>query len=129
MTPAPNGVKLVPKCLVGQKLTQSGARFDASGAQRIDDQVGQFVTGRGGGQPTERFDEADSLRRHALSASGFVHRHPDQVMNQQEHRQFLQYAADRLATKHVDLHRGLQMAKASFDSPSQTVRLGHCSAG
>jgi hypothetical protein len=97
------------------------SRFEASGAEWVDDEVCEFVSWLRGGEPAESVHKADAVGRHALSLSGLEHGHTDQVIDQEKHGQFFQHALDGLTTQHLHPHRGLEMPKAGFDIPAQPI--------
>jgi hypothetical protein len=48
--------------------------------------------------------------------------HADEVVDDGEHRQFLQHTWYRFAVPHLHLHRGLELRQRGFDLPAQLVQ-------
>src|SRR5207248_3364002 len=108
----------------GLGATFASARFYAAGPGWNDDERGKLIAWLGGGEPAEGVHEADSVWGHALSLGSFQHGHPNEVVNQQKHRQLLLDSLDRLAPQDIHLHGRFDVAQAGFNRPSQPIGLG-----
>jgi hypothetical protein len=76
------------------------------------------------GQSAQRVGEADPLDCDFLTYGGCVHHRADQVVDQGEHREFLENALDCLTVQDVHLHRLLEMAEIGFDLPALPIEIG-----
>ena len=76
------------------------------------------------GQPAQGIDKADAVDGNALLLGSLHHGHADHVIDQQEHGQFLENAADGLAAERLHLYRRFDVAEGSLNGPPQPISLG-----
>ena len=92
---------------------------------RIDDEFAQLVTWLGERQPAQSVNETDPLHIDMLATSGLQHDLPNEVVDQSEHREFLEHTLHRLALQNIHLHRDLDVAEIRLDSPPLTIEFSH----